>query len=243
MDSRVKIHLAEFRPQELQAHVASHPLVLVPIGTIEWHASHLPVGVDGLLSLAVCDALARRTGCVVAPPIWYGVCRDLAPQDGYYGTINTISEATLENLVADVLLGLSQLGFKVAVLLSGHFEMEHFGPIERAMQGAPMAVHFLTESEFVQDMVQPAEDVEQAWPFAGDHAGEFETSLMLHRYPELVEMADAPETVHLDMEGLPPYIRKRYPRRASADYGRELHEQIVQAGEKRIRAILSEGQY
>jgi creatinine amidohydrolase len=241
MNRDCKIHLAEFRPEELRSRVAENSLVLVPIGTIEWHGGHLPLGTDALLSQAVCDELAQRLGCVVAPPVWYGVCRDLAPQEGYYGTINTISEETLEHLLVDILLGLSQLEFKVAVLLSGHFETEHFGAIERAMQRSPITVHFLTAGDFVQDVVQPMEDVQQTWPFAGDHAGEFETSMVQHYYPHLVEMDDAPEAIELDMPGLPEYIRRRYPRRASPAYGQHLRDQIVSRGEARLREILHLG--
>jgi creatinine amidohydrolase len=238
----MKTLLAELRPPELQERIAQVPLILVPIGTIEWHADHLPVGVDGLLSTAICRELAERTGCLVAPPIWFGVCRDLPPEAGYYGTIATISEQTLESLVADLLVGLARLGFRRAVLVSGHFEMEHYGAIQRGIERAAGAIQaqFMMEGNLVEDKVEEHASVEDTWPFAGDHAAEFETSLMQHRYPDLVDMASAPQTIELPMEGIPPYIRKRYPRRASAEYGALLHDEIVRAGERSITGWLAE---
>ncbi|HEC22689.1 MAG TPA: creatininase family protein [Chloroflexi bacterium] len=237
----MKLYLAEFRPSELRAYLAKYPLALVPIGTIEWHADHLPLGVDGLLSRSICEELARETGCVIAPPIWYGVCRDLSPEDGYYGTIATISEKTLESLIADVLNGLAGLGFRAALLFSGHFETEHFDAIQRGIEQARgIEAYFLTEVHLLEDKVQTGEDVEETWHFAGDHAAEFETSLMQHYHPDLVEMSQAPETIELTMEGLPPYLHRRYPRRASAAYGAQLREEILRAGTKKIRDLMAQ---
>lgn len=237
----MKVHLTEFRPNELRARVSEVPLVLVPVGTIEWHAEHLPLGVDSLLSLAVCEQIAQTTGCVVTPPVWCGICRDLAPEDGYYGTLNTISESTLEHLVADLLGGLAQLGFRKAVLVSGHFEMEHYNAIQRGIDCVEgLDATFLTTGGLIEDQVQPGDHLTDTWHFAADHAAEFETSLMQYNHPQLVHMADAPEKIELRMDGLPEYLHERFPRRASAEYGQQLQEHIVLAGVRKVQELLAE---
>lgn len=225
------INLLELSPQDLLKRVARKPLILIPVGTVEWHAAHLPLGVDSLLSAAVCEGLSARTRCVVAPLISSGVCRDLQPERGFFGTVDTIKEQTLARLVTDLLQGYAKLGFQKAILFSGHFEMEHFSAIRRGISNATAIEGiFLTALDLLKDQVRELEDVTLTWPYAGDHAAEWETSLMLYLYPELVHMDKAPETIELDMPGLPKYIRKRYPRRASREYGRKLHRAILASG-------------
>ena len=235
----MEINLANLRPEELRERINQRPFALLPVGTVEWHANHLPLGVDGHLASRVCEDLARQTGCIVAPPIWYGVCRDLRHEDGYFGTLTSISEDTLQHLVANVLDGLATLGFTSVLIISGHFELEHATAIERGIaQSKGLQVRWLTEAHLVQDKIEPADDNDATRPFAGDHAAEFETSLMQHYFPDLVEMEDAPETIELSMDELPDYIRRRYPRRASASYGKQLSQAIVEAGEKVIQDML-----
>jgi creatinine amidohydrolase len=233
------IRLLELSPRELSRRVSNKPLVLIPIGTVEWHANHLPLGVDSLLSVAICEDISLRTGCIVAPLISSGICRDLQPERGYFGTVDTIQEQTLANLVADLLQGYAKMGFKKAVLFSGHFEMEHYSAIMKGIEKAPSIQGiFLTAFDFIKDKVRELEDTSLTWPYAGDHAAEWETSLMMEYFPDLVHMENAPETIELDMDGLPDYIRKRYPRRASREYGRKLRRAVVSGGVTEIKKIL-----
>jgi creatinine amidohydrolase/Fe(II)-dependent formamide hydrolase-like protein len=153
--------------------------------------------------------------------------------------VDTVREQTLAALVTDLLQGYAKMGFKKAVLFSGHFETEHFSAISegikntKSIQGA-----FLTAFDFCKEKVQELEDVNLTWPYAGDHAAEWETSLMLYAYPRLVQMNNAPETIELDMAGLPDYIRCRYPRRANQAYGRKIFNAILQGGIDMITKML-----
>jgi creatinine amidohydrolase len=120
--------LTELRITEIKEIVASKPLILIPIGTIEWHTSHLPLGVDTLICEKVCEDISSGTGVIVAPALACGISRNLKPEEGYFGTVNTISEETLANLIAELLHGYAKMGFKKAILMSGHFENEHTMP-------------------------------------------------------------------------------------------------------------------
>jgi creatinine amidohydrolase len=77
------LRLLEQSPKELARIVEEKPLLFIPIGTIEWHADHLPLGVDSLLSVAFCEEISARTGCIVAPLLSCGICRDLQPERGF----------------------------------------------------------------------------------------------------------------------------------------------------------------
>ena len=234
------IRMLEQTPRSLSKIIANDPSILIPVGNVEWHGDHLPLGVDSLLSVAVCEEISSRIGIPVAPLLACGICRDLQPERGFFGTLDTIREQTLTDVMADLLQGYAKMGFRKAIILSGHFEMEHYSAIIEGMkQVTALQSTFLTALDFLKDKEQPLGDVTLTWPFVGDHAAEWETSMMLGYYPELVHMEDAPETIELDMEGLPDYIRKRYPKRASLEYGQQLRAAIIDGAIIVVKKILA----
>jgi len=112
------IHLTELKPLQLKKIASEKPLILIPIGTTEWHSNHLPLGVDSLLSQATCDDISAQTGCVVAPLLSCGISRNLDPEKGFFGTVDTIKIETLTALLVDFGLGYAKMGFKKAVLFT-----------------------------------------------------------------------------------------------------------------------------
>ncbi|MDK2982062.1 MAG: creatinine amidohydrolase [Chloroflexota bacterium] len=233
--------LTDLRITELQAIVAEKPLILIPVGTIEWHSSHLPLGVDTLITESVCEDISRGTGVVVAPTLSCGISRNLQPEAGYFGTVDTVAESTLANLIAELLRGYAKMGFKKAILMSGHFENEHYAAIKAGIeQVTEVQGIFMMPPDFCEEYIEDLGDVSLTWPYASDHAAEWETSMMLHYYPELVDMDAAPEAVELPMEGIPSYIRKRYPRRATREYGQKLVDAILPNGIKKINELIAE---
>lgn len=233
------VRLAELNPKTLEKTVSEKPLLLIPIGTTEWHADHLPLGVDSFLSQATCDDISARTGCAVAPLLSCGISRNLKPEKGYYGTVDTINQQTLTRLLKELLDGYSKMGFKTAVIFTGHGETEHWAAINKAIEKSKkIKAIMLSAYESSKDAIQELDDVEKTWPFAPDHAAEWETSMMLYYYPDLVCMENAPKTVELNMPGIPAYIRRRYPRRATRAYGRKLAKAVTEGGVKMILELL-----
>ena len=43
-------NLTELFPDEIAAALERAPILLLPLGTIEWHSHHLPLGLDGLVA-------------------------------------------------------------------------------------------------------------------------------------------------------------------------------------------------
>ncbi len=233
------IHLAELKPNELKNIASKKPVILIPIGTTEWHADHLPLGVDSLLSQATCDDISAKTGCVVAPLLSYGICRNLKPEEGYFGTVDTISVKTLSGLLTDLGQGYAKMGFRIAVLLTGHGESDHWETINSAIsKSKAIKMVMLSAYDFTKEKVRELDDIEKTWPFVTDHAAEWETSMMLHYYPNLVNMKEAPETIELRMPGIPEYLFKRFPRRANKNYGEELATATTSGGVKVINQLL-----
>ncbi len=232
--------LTDLRISEIKAIVVEKPLILIPIGTIEWHAGHLPLGVDTLITESVCEDISRGTGVVVAPTLACGISRNLQPEEGYFGTVDTVAESTLSNLIAELLRGYAKMGFKKAILMSGHFENEHYAAIMAGIQQVTeLQGYFMMPPDLCEEYIEDLGDVSLTWPYASDHAAEWETSMMLHYYPDLVDMDNAPETVELPMPGIPEYIRKRYPRRASREYGQKLVDAFIPNGIQKINEMIA----
>src|SRR2546426_12571321 len=60
------------RPPEIVRERSRLPLVFIPIGPIEWHGPHLPMGMDGLHAHMVALDGAQQVGGVVLPIYYIG---------------------------------------------------------------------------------------------------------------------------------------------------------------------------
>jgi creatinine amidohydrolase len=71
-----EVRLEWLRPDEINAERARCPVVYLPLGPLEWHGPHLPVGTDPLQAEHVAQALANRAGGVVHPTLYIGTERE-----------------------------------------------------------------------------------------------------------------------------------------------------------------------
>ena len=62
----------EMRPDQLARLVQRSPIAFWPLGLIEHHGWHLPVGLDGLKAEHLCIRVAEVTGGVLFPTMWWG---------------------------------------------------------------------------------------------------------------------------------------------------------------------------
>jgi creatinine amidohydrolase len=70
------------RPHEIRDRLAERAVVYLPLGTIEWHSEHLPVGLDALTAHGVCLRAAALDGGVVYPPLITAPAAAMAPIPG-----------------------------------------------------------------------------------------------------------------------------------------------------------------
>jgi creatinine amidohydrolase len=75
-----EVRLEWLRPDEINTERARCPVVYLPIGPLEWHGPHLPVGTDPLQAEHVAQALAERAGGVVHPTLYIGTERERSPE-------------------------------------------------------------------------------------------------------------------------------------------------------------------
>jgi creatinine amidohydrolase len=219
------MRLAELTSPRLQALRARRPVALWPLGAVEPHGPHAPLGTDTLISVGICDRAAARLDeppAVVLPALAFGITRYGAAFAGALG----ITEATLRAIVLDVAASLEQQGFRRLVIVNNHFEPEQVVTLREAAADAGALYLDLVRRRNAQRLTDE-------FRRGSCHAGRYETSLVLADAPELVdpEVADLPAH-EVDMPGaiaegrtdfLAMGMERAYcgaPAEASADEGR-----------------------
>jgi creatinine amidohydrolase len=176
--------LEELFPDQLDQRIKKNPILVLPLGTIEWHSYHLPVGLDGIVSQKICEEIARACKAVLAP-VFYSAVGGVP----YPYTLNLTAEI-IEPLYAAMLEQLGMMGFRCIVAFTGHFGLEQTLILKRAalevMQRGSVTILPLTEYDLVTDL------------YTGDHAATGETSLLMALRPELVRLNAVPEGEMLD---------------------------------------------
>jgi len=103
---------------EINEAVAMNKVVILPVGSTEQHAPHLPLDVDAKLSSAVVDEAGRRSpqDILVLPAVAYGYCHHVMD---FPGTIN-IEPTTFVKFLLDITRSVAYHGFKRMVIVNGH---------------------------------------------------------------------------------------------------------------------------
>jgi len=210
------IRCEESRPADLRAMVKASPVAYVPLGALEWHGEHGPLGLDGLKAHALCEATAERTGGVVFPPVFWGAF-DTVP----FPFTFHFKRAGIKYLVRETLKQLEGMGFMVIVLLTGHYPPAQIKLLRREcrrfnQKGKALAIG-APEQLFAVDL-----------DYYGDHAGMWETSLMLAVRPELVDLSAMPKGLStLDRLKLYCVMGQDPAQKASAEKGRQALDMIA----------------
>jgi len=152
-------------------------IALWPVGAVEPHGPHAPLGTDTLISVGMCErAAARLENAVVLPPLPFGVTRYGADFAGAIG----IRESTLRAIVLDVAEAVANDGFRRLVIVNNHFEPEQVVTLRDAAHEA---------GALYLDLVRRrnAERLTDEFRRGSCHAGRYETSLVLAEAPQLID--------------------------------------------------------
>jgi creatinine amidohydrolase len=206
----------ELHPSEFDAAFRKMPVCYVPIGSIEWHGEHMPLGVDVMRARMILERASERFGGIVYPPIYTGIPDEVkwAPQYGYNGNV-MITEEVFRALIVAVVTKLKQVGFRGIFLVTGHHPRTQ------------PAVLLQIAKEQSDETCRIWGDCDPAFKglYKGDHAGHGETSFMLYGRPELVQMDLLTQRgihgVSKDADGRPAAFR------ASAEDGQQMVETAV----------------
>jgi len=186
---------------EVAEAVEANSLVLLPVGQTEEHGAHLPLATDTIIASSMCEAAADRLEgeipTLVMDPISYGFSVQIMKR--WAGTF-CLSMETLMAVVREVCQSVAEMGFRKLVIFSGHGN--HHGPLR-------VVSRQLADSHKIDvPVVLPAgmtakklAEINKGGLGASCHAGEYETSVMLHLRPDLVDMSKATDVDVLKLEG------------------------------------------
>ena len=215
---------------EFEAALASTRTALIPFGSVEEHGPHLPLSTDTFEAYDVCKRASLLKPLFVAPPVHYGNCRSTACHPG---TVS-ISTPTLKALFRDIVCSLRSHGLRCFIALSGHAGGAHRMALQEA--GEELIARFddidiavVTEFDLAREQGRGLVETE------GDaHAGEIETSRILHSHPQLVK-GSAPCEFPSFPSGILVRDKRRYwpggvwgdPGKASAEKGERLEALVA----------------
>ncbi|MFJ5773099.1 creatininase family protein [Streptomyces sp. NPDC093094] len=207
-------------------------IAVLPVGSFEQHGPYLPLATDTLIACAIAGEIAAAYPVHLLPAVTVSCSHEHA---AWPGTVS-ISSTTLHAVVRDIAASLRRSGVDTLVLVNGHGGNYVLGNVvqESSARGEHMA------------LFPAAEDWETAREKAGVHtslltdmhAGEIETSILLHTRPECVrpgyESADfvADDRRHLLTVGMSAYTDSGVigrPSLGSAEKGKALLASLTES--------------
>lgn len=238
-----KVLYSELAPGEFRERMAEAPIAYLPLGTLEFHGEHMPLGSDGIQPFCFFQEVAAEAGGIVLPPLFLGPDK-MNEIDGieYYGkdlgnnptafnqqynrqalsgSLYWIPDSLFILLIENILKLLKRQGFKI-IVAHGH------GPSTNQI------INHATkwEEEFGIKIFHLWGSANDEWNgFMSDHGAMLETSVIMNYRPELVNLENLPK----DPDIWPVGIRGHDPRLyASPEKG----EEIVKINKQRIINIL-----
>ena len=154
-------------------------VAVLPVGAIEQHGSHLPVGTDHFLAIAFAERVAERLDAYLLP------CVSITSSIEHRKSAGTVylKATTLAQVVRDIAESLHASGFKKLVVVNCHGGNWILKPTIRQINvdlagfKAVLIHASVAQHRAGEIMERTQHDI---------HAGEYETSIMLHLHPELV---------------------------------------------------------
>ena len=235
-----KVLYENLTPDEFRACLAEAPIAYLPLGTLEWHGEHLPLGSDGIQSQGFFLELAQTVGGIVLPMLFLGpdMARSFKGQDVYGmdihghpegqpqrldGSAYWLEDELFTRILKAVLKQLSRAGFRI-VVAHGH------GPSTQLFQSH---IETWRQSFDLELFVCWRDDESDGLGIQTDHAAANETSLVMALRPDLVKM----QNLSPNSEDWPLAVHGDDPRdHASAERGRKSIDMQL----KRMEGLLRE---
>lgn len=191
------------RPEQVLAEMQRCPLAYLPVGPLEWHGPHLPLGVDALNAENAALQASKQTGGLVFPTLYWGTERErsaemldwLGLDQGSYivgmdfpaNSLPSLysSEEIFALLVREQLHLVIKMGFRLIVVITGHAATNQIDVLQR------LAAEFNGNKQARVIVMLPFV-TNQSGVMEVGHASRIETSVMEALYPETVRLENLP---------------------------------------------------
>jgi creatinine amidohydrolase len=206
-------------------------VAVLPVGSFEQHGAHLPLATDTIVASAIARSVAASYDLLQLPPVTISCSQE---HDGWAGTVS-IRSSTLAAIITDVAESLRRAGINQVVVVNGHGGNY---VLSNVVQEAN------TESRRMA-LYPGRDDWELARKHAGltssahddMHAGEIETSLLLHACPDVVRagfegadhVTERPQLLVLGMRGYTTSGVIGMPSQASAAKGQAVLASLTES--------------
>jgi creatinine amidohydrolase len=185
--------LADLRAPEVARRITERSVIIQPLGAIEQHGPHLPLGTDWLIVDAIAKATVEEFGdehdLWLLPSLAYTKSNEHAWSSGTVW----LSATTMLSVLADIGRSVATLPARRLVFLNGHGGNSALLNVAcREVRLAHGLMTFLMHPHVPADHGGTSEPGELGM---GIHGGCGETSMMLHIRPELVDMSIATRNV------------------------------------------------
>ncbi len=218
--------------------IQRRPWLILPVGALDQHGRHLPLGTHTYIVERLAADLGRRTETLVAPVLRYGVNGPAAR--AYRGTAS-LRRKTLHRAVNEMLSDWEDHGLEQILILTAHRYEPH-------VDALLMGLTATTVTNVVDLFAIDVSDLLQGDPHQ-EHAGELETSLLLYLDPERVRTGKIEDRPLKNRREYRKYVRGKQPTpppgsggvvgspsRADAERGRLVYERYLET----CRSILSD---
>lgn len=178
----MSVFLHEMTHVEVERKVKEGAVVIIPMGSVEQHGVHLPLGTDVLVALEISRRVAEKTGSIVAPALWVGFSKE---HMAFKGTL-TLESETLLRVVRDVVKSLASHGFRKIVVINAHGGNDAALRLAVSELNMSLGVDALYIGPSELTSLLPPELQRQLEESMDLHAGILETSIVNLVRPDLV---------------------------------------------------------
>jgi creatinine amidohydrolase len=203
-------------------------VALLPVGSFEQHGAFLPLATDTVIACTLAQEIAAVHPVLALPPVTISCSHEHA---AWPGTVS-ISARTLHSVVRDIADSLRLSGVTKLILVNGHGGNYVLANVVQESMGGMALFPGIPDWESARNAAGIRTSMDSDM-----HAGEVETSILLHAHPDLVkpgyESADelADDRKHMLTTGLAPYTKSGVvgrPSLASAKKGKDLLAGLVE---------------
>ncbi len=235
------------RPKELVKERTKNPVAYLPLGILEWHGVHNPLGLDGIKPTEIMKYISEKLGGIVMPTLYWGDNRQhiaeiefdpkvnsYMPEDmpDYSTGICEYMQLSRKRLEAEGQRCIDNGAWRLweELIVHNFFQIESLGfetivaypghgPLSWPLERAIET--YKEKGGICKTLVIQEKDF--------DHAGKTETSIMLRLRPELVDLNELKKgDDHLGVRGEDPL---EY---ASYEFGEEVLQNLLKQVKKGI---------